>query len=224
MTDFKSYIEIILKYNVLSFGSFVTKAGRKSPFFFNTGNISTAYGIGDVSEHYAGIIDKKFSKNFDNLYGPAYKGIPLAVSTSEKIAKLQNRDVSFTFNRKEIKDHGEGGVLIGRRYDKPSRVIIVEDVLSAGTSLRQSIDFLRLQANVTIVGAVVGIDRQERGTGDVSAKKEIEQKYNIPIYSIVSLDQIIEYLTNRTVLGKTWIDDDTRATIDAYRNQHTAKQ
>jgi len=222
MNNYEAYIKIMLKHNVLNFGSFVTKAGRKSPFFFNTGNISTAFGLTSTTEYYAQVITEKFSTQFDNLYGPAYKGIPLAISTAEKISKQQNRDISFTFNRKEVKDHGEGGLLVGDSYKNKSRVIIIEDVLSAGTSLRQSIEFLLQQPNVEIVGAVVGIDRQEHGENQKSAKIEIEQKYGIQIHSIVSLDQIVDKLTNKTVLGKVWINDECRASIEEYRNNYSS--
>lgn len=215
------YLSTILNDRVLQFGSFTTKSGRKSPYFFNTGRICTANSLNIVADAYAHKILECIGSNVDNFFGPAYKGIPLAVATAHRYASLTGQNISYTFNRKEIKDHGEGGTLIGADYHKPTQVVIVEDVLTAGTSLRESLTLLK-KYPVSVIGVIVGIDRQERGSTGRSASEEICQDYNIPIHSIVNLDQIIAALWNKEVLGKVWIDDSVKLAIDNYRNQYCA--
>lgn len=217
----KAYIERLLASGVLRFGSFKTKSGRISPFFFNTGHIDSGLTLGAVADSYAALIAERFGGAVDNLYGPAYKGIPLAVMTAERLSRLLGRDISFTFNRKEAKDHGEGGLMVGRQYTGKERVVVVEDVITGGTSIRESLPLLRAQ-KVEVLGLVVGIDRQERGTTQVSALAEVSAAYDLPAHAIVTLDDVVKTLHNQTVLGKVWIDDAIKAEIDAYRAAYGA--
>ena len=220
----KRFVEILLEANVLRFGEFMTKSGRLSPYFFNTGNIDSGLVLGEAAKYYAETIKENFGDGVTNLFGPAYKGIPLCVAVSEKLAHLYSRDVSFTYNRKEAKDHGEGGKLVGHDYKAGDKVVIVEDVLTGGTSIRETMDLFK-SIDVEVVGAIIGIDRQERGKDvekAISARKEVEESYGIPVVSIVNLDSIVETLHNKEVSGKVWIDDNTKENIDAYRGKYGA--
>ncbi|MEZ4742723.1 MAG: orotate phosphoribosyltransferase [Bdellovibrionota bacterium] len=213
------FVKTLLKSEVLSFGDFVTKSGRNSPYFFNTGRFDSAQKLGAVADIYAQAIQHFFGNHIDNLFGPAYKGIPLCVLVSDRLASLYRRDVSFSFNRKEAKDHGEGGTLVGYEYIGDESIVIVEDVLTGGTSLRETMEFMK-RYPVNICGALVGIDRQERGLGSLSAREEIEQRYSIPVRSIVNLKDIIDLLYNREVLDKVWIDSECKKKIDTFLKQY----
>jgi orotate phosphoribosyltransferase len=227
MTEYKkseSFVEILLNANVLKFGDFVTKSGRNSPYFFNTGNIDSGLVISEVATYYAESIREHFGTDVTNLFGPAYKGIPLCVAVSEKLANVYGKDVSFTYNRKEAKDHGEGGTLVGHDYAPGDKVVIVEDVLTGGTSIRETMEIFKT-IDVEVVGAIVGIDRQEKGkdtSNTISARKEVEQYYGIPVVSIVNLDSIVDSLHNKEVAGKVWIDDSINESIKSYRSKYGA--
>jgi orotate phosphoribosyltransferase len=214
------FIELLLKAEVLRFGEFKTKSGRLSPFFFNTGQFDSGQRLSDACDLYAEAIAERFGNTVDNLFGPAYKGIPLAVMTAGKLAARLGRDVSFTFNRKEAKDHGEGGLLVGRAYRGGEKVIVVEDVITGGTSINETMPLLQ-RAKVDVAGIVVGIDRQEAGSGgELSARGEIERKWKLPVVALVNLDEVVDRLHNRECGGRVWIDDALRARIDAYRSQY----
>ena len=158
--DFKNkFLELLLQSNVLRFGQFQTKSGRQTPYFFNTGNFSTGRTIQDVATCYSHLIAAEWGASVTNLFGPAYKGIPLCVSTSQSLATLLNRDVGFTFNRKEAKDHGEGGSLVGASYGTPQNVVVIEDVLTGGTSLRETMKLLN-GLPIKVIGSAIGVDRQ----------------------------------------------------------------
>ena len=218
------FIELLLGANVLSFGEFVTKSGRLSPFFFNTGKIDSGRIISNVADFYANRILETFGSEVSNLFGPAYKGIPLCVAVSQKLASLYQKDVTFTYNRKEAKDHGEGGVFVGHHYSSGDKVVIVEDVLTGGTSIRETLKSFE-NVDVQVVGAIVGIDRQERGSNpdsERSARAEVEEDFGIPITSIVNLDNIVETLLNKEVAGKIWIDDELEKSINEYRSKYGA--
>jgi orotate phosphoribosyltransferase len=213
------FVELLLESGVLNFGSFKTKSGRLSPYFFNTGKFDSGQRLGKVADLYAESLKEHFGMGIDNLFGPAYKGIPLAVLTADRLAKLYRKDISFTFNRKEAKDHGEGGLLVGHQYQGGEKIVIVEDVLTGGTSLRET-ELLLRRLDLQVLGIFVGIDRQEKGRGEMSAKKEIEQVYQAPVHSLVNMDEIVAILHNHSVLGRVWIDGDIKASIDAYRTQY----
>jgi len=213
----QQFIELMLKAGVLTFGDFTTKSGRKTPFFINTGNYRTGSQLAQLGEYYAQAINANFANEYNVLFGPAYKGIPLVVSTSIALATSLKKDVPFCFNRKEAKDHGEGGVLIGQKLNDGDKIIIIEDVITAGTSIRESIPILKAAAKVDVVGLIVSVNRMEKGTTAKSALQEVHDEFGIKSCAIVNLDEIVSYLYNKTVLGKVWIDDSMKKRIDDYR-------
>jgi orotate phosphoribosyltransferase len=217
----KQFIEFMVGSGVLTFGDFVTKSGRKTPFFINTGNYKTGAQLVKLGQFYAEAIVSNL-KSFDVLFGPAYKGIPLAVSTSMILSEKFGRDISFCFNRKEAKDHGEGGNLIGHKLKSGDQVLIIEDVTTAGTSVRESIPLLKSLADISIAGLVVSVDRMERGTGSKGALAELRDEFSIPAFSIVSLSEIIEHLHNKEIGGKVILDDSTLVKINEYRKLYGA--
>ena len=189
----QEFIGFALGLNVLRFGEFKTKAGRLSPYFFNAGLFNDGAAVGRLAEFYADAIIAG-GVQFDMLFGPAYKGIPLAATTAVALAR-QGRNVSFAFNRKEAKDHGEGGALIGAPLK--GRVLIIDDVISAGTSVRESVDLIRA-AGATPAAVAIALDRMERGTGQRSAVQEVEDDYGIPVISIANLKDLLNYLDGRS--------------------------
>ncbi|MBL8380846.1 MAG: orotate phosphoribosyltransferase [Burkholderiales bacterium] len=185
----QDFIRFCLDARVLTFGEFRTKAGRPSPYFFNAGSFDHGTALGELARFYAKTILAS-GLEFDMLFGPAYKGITLASATSVALAAL-GRDVPFAYNRKEAKDHGEGGVIVGRRL--AGRVLIIDDVISAGTSVRESVGFIRA-AGASVAGVVIALDRMERGVGELSAVQEVNRDYSVPVLSIASLTDLLGYL------------------------------
>ncbi len=218
----KDFIEFMVEAGVLTFGDFTTKSGRKTPFFINTGNYKTGDQIKRLGEFYARAIEAHFPEGVAALFGPAYKGIPLVVTSSIALSGLFQRDVAFCFNRKEVKDHGEGGSLVGYRPADGDRVLIVEDVTTAGTSIRETVPLLKAAADVAVAGLIVSVDRMEKGTGSKSALAEIQEEFNFPTAAIVTLDDIVTYLHNREVNGRVVLDDTIKGMIDAYREEYGA--
>lgn len=186
----KEFLEFVIETDALRFGDFTLKSGRLSPYFFNAGLFSTGDSIAKLGRYYAAAALAS-SIEFDMLFGPAYKGIPLAVATTIALADHHNQDVPFAFNRKEAKDHGEGGTIVGSPLVR--RVLIIDDVISAGTSVRESVALIR-DAKAEPAGVVIALDRQERGKGALSAIQEVEQQYGLRVASIVTLDNLIEFL------------------------------
>jgi orotate phosphoribosyltransferase len=220
----QQFIEFMLRSGVLTFGDFVTKSGRKTPFFINTGNYKTGAQLVKLGQYYAESVVNNLGSQFNVLFGPAYKGIPLAVSTSMILSEKFGQDVAFCFNRKEAKDHGEGGTLIGHKLKNGDKVLIIEDVTTAGTSVRESIPMLKAIADVTIAGLVVSVDRMERGTGTKGALTELKDEFSIPAFSIVSLAEIIEHLHNREVDGKVVLNDTILERIQEYRKLYGSQE
>lgn len=217
MQDYqRRFIDFMTEAGVLTFGDFTTKSGRKTPYFVNTGLYRSGTQLTTLGRAYADTIEAAFPDGFDVLFGPAYKGIPLVTAVSMAFAE-RGRDVEFCFNRKEAKDHGEGGVLVGRPLRDGDRVLIVEDVTTAGTSIRETVPILRAAADVSLAGLVVSVDRQERRgeTGTRSALDELSEEFSMPVASIVDLDDVLEHLGDRLGAG-----DRTR--IEAYRAAHGA--
>lgn len=212
----QKYLELLLQSQVLKFGSFQTKSGRQSPYFFNMGEINSGLRLATAATIYADLIAQKFP-DVQNLYGPAYKGIPLAVATSEKLAIKLGRDITFTFNRKEAKAHGEGGTLVGHSYQGGEKVVVIEDVITGGTSFCDTKPVLDA---VNVIGLVVGVDRQERGQLEISASAEASQLYGCPFASIVDMDWIVSFLKENQVLGQTWLDDSKIEAITKYRKTY----
>jgi orotate phosphoribosyltransferase len=185
-----SFIDLCLRLGVLRFGEFKLKSGRLSPYFFNAGSFNTGGGLGELGRHYAEAIQKT-AWSFDVLFGPAYKGIPLVAAASIALADRHGRDVPWSFNRKEAKDHGEGGSIVGTPLR--GRVLILDDVITAGTAVREAIDIITA-AGAQPAGVVLALDRQERGTGQLSAVQEVEQTLHLPVTSILRLADLIDYL------------------------------
>jgi orotate phosphoribosyltransferase len=198
MQDFQQdFIEFSISKSVLKFGEYKLKSGRTSPYFFNSGLFNDGESLRLLGEYYAKTIINS-DINFDMLFGPAYKGIPLVSSLAIALAQTNNRSVPYCFNRKEAKDHGEGGITLGAPLSKD--VLIVDDVITAGTSVKESIKIIE-EANARPVGVLIALDRQEKGISELSAIQEIEINYKIPVISIISLDLLIEYLSNSAELS-----------------------
>ena len=184
------FIRLAIKHGALCFGEFTLKSGRTSPYFFNAGRFQTGSALAELGRYYAAaVIDAGIA--FDLVFGPAYKGIPLAATTSIALADVHDRDLPYCYNRKEAKDHGEGGTLVGAPLK--GRVLIVDDVITAGTAVREVMDIIR-KAEATPAAVVIGLNRMEKGTGDLSAIQEVEQTFAIPVISIINLSHIIDYL------------------------------
>lgn len=191
MQDFqREFIEFSLEHEVLRFGSFTLKSGRQSPYFFNAGLFNTGSRLAALGRFYAAAIEAS-GVGFDVMLGPSYKGIPIASATAVQLAEQYDRDVPWCFNRKVAKDHGEGGLIVGSPLT--GRVLIVDDVITAGTAIREVMEIVTAEG-AQAVGVVVAVDRQERGTGDLSAIQQVEQDFGVEVVSIISFDQIIEYL------------------------------
>ncbi|HTE41148.1 MAG TPA: orotate phosphoribosyltransferase [Steroidobacteraceae bacterium] len=194
MSSPKSFIDLCLQLGVLRFGEFKLKSGRLSPYFFNAGLFNSSRAIANLGRHYAqAVVDSGIA--YDMLFGPAYKGIPLVTATAIGLADQHNQDVPWAFNRKEAKDHGEGGTIVGAPLK--GRVLIVDDVITAGTAIRESIEIIRA-AGAEPCGVVLALDRQERGHGELSAVQEVEQLFKLPVASIVKLQNLIEHLESGT--------------------------
>ncbi len=219
----QEFIEFMVDCQVLKFGDFVTKSGRKTPFFINTGFYRTGAQLRKLGGFYARAIADKFGTDFDVLFGPAYKGIPLSVAASMEISELYGTDIRYCSNRKEVKDHGDKGILLGSPIEDGDRIVIIEDVTTAGTSIGETLPILNAQGNVDVLGLVVSVDRMERGKGTKSALQEMRETYGFETTAIVTMADVIEHLYNRPYNGKVIIDDQLRAAIDAYYAQYGAE-
>ncbi len=219
----KEFIEFMVDCNVLKFGDFVTKSGRKTPFFVNTGFYRTGAQLRKLGEYYARAIESKFGFDFDVLFGPAYKGIPLTVAATMAISEFYGKDIRYCSNRKEVKDHGDKGILLGSPIGDGDRIVIIEDVTTAGTSIQETLPILKAQGDVHPVGLVVSVDRMERGQGTKSALKEIEETYGLKTTAIVTMAEVVEHLYNRPYKGNVIIDDSLKEAIDAYYGQYGAE-
>ena len=219
----KEFIEFMVDSNVLKFGEFTLKSGTKSPFFMNAGAYVTGSQLRRLGQFYAQAIHDNYGTDFDVLFGPAYKGIPLAVATTIAFSELYGRDIRYCSNRKEIKDHGDVGILLGSDLNDGDKVVIIEDVTTSGKSIEETFPILTAQANVDVVGLMVSLNRQERGKTQQNALAEIREVYGIETGAIVTMEEVVEYLYNRPYNGRVLIDDKTKAAIDAYYAQYGAK-
>lgn len=194
----REFIEFALKKNVLKFGEFTLKSGRISPYFFNAGLFDDGLSLANLGRFYAQtLVDA--SVDFDILFGPAYKGIPLGAATAVTLSSLHNRDTPFAFNRKEAKDHGEGGTIVGAPLQ--GKVMIIDDVITAGTAIREVISIIKA-AGAEPAGVLIALDRQEKGKGELSAIQEVERDYGIPVFSIVNLNQVLSYIKDDETLSQ----------------------
>lgn len=219
----QEFIEFMVESNVLKFGDFTLKSGRKSPFFMNAGAYVTGTQLRRLGEYYAKAIHDNYGLDFDILFGPAYKGIPLSVATAMAISELYGKDVKYCSNRKEAKDHGDAGILLGSPIKDGDRVVIIEDVTTSGKSIEETFPILKAQGNIEIKGLIVSLNRMERGKGEKSALEEIRDLYGFPTAAIVNMQEVTEYLYNREHNGKIVIDDAIKAAIDAYYEQYGAR-
>ncbi len=219
----QEFIEFMVESQVLKFGDFTLKSGRKSPFFMNAGAYVTGTQLRKLGEYYAKAIYDNFGLEFDVLFGPAYKGIPLAVAASMAISELYGKDVRYCSNRKEEKDHGDAGILLGSKLKDGDRVVIIEDVTTSGKSIEETFPILKAQGNVEIKGLIVSLNRMERGKGEKSAMDEIQDLYGFSTAAIVNMAEVTEYLYNRECQGKVLIDDEIKGRLDAYYAQYGAK-
>lgn len=208
MQDYKkAFIDFLLETRALKFGDFTLKSGRKSPFFLNMGSFTTGKELKILADFYARAINEKIGLDFDVLFGPAYKGIPLAVSVAMSIYELYGKEVRYSSNRKELKDHGDTGIFLGERLDKRLKVVIVEDVTTSGRSIEETYPIITNDKNVSISGMMVSVDRKERGkSADKTALDEIQGLYGFNAYSIVNMKEILEYLTDGSYIGEYGLD------------------
>lgn len=220
----EEFIEFMVESNVLKFGDFVLKSGRKSPFFMNAGAYVTGTQLMKLGEYYAKAIHDNFGDDFDVLFGPAYKGIPLSVACVIAYAKLYGREIRYCSNRKEVKDHGDTGILLGSKIKDGDRVVIIEDVTTSGKSIEETFPVIQAQGDVTITGLMVSLNRMEVGLkGKVSALDEIKETYGFEAKAIVTMEEVTEHLYNRPCQGRVVIDDTIKKALDSYYSQYGCK-
>lgn len=220
----KAFIEFMVDSQVLKFGEFTLKSGRKSPFFMNAGAYVTGTQLRRLGEYYARAIHDHYGLDFDVLFGPAYKGIPLSVATTMAISELYGREVRYCSNRKEVKDHGDTGILLGSKLKDGDRVVIIEDVTTSGKSIEETFPIIKAQANVEVKGLIVSLNRMERGLESTkSALEEIKEKYGFETNAIVTMEDVVECLYNKPYQGSIYIDDVLKAAIDEYYEQYGVK-
>ena len=214
----QEFVDFMLDSQVLRFGDFTLKSGRKSPFFMNAGLYITGTQLMKLGEFYAKAIHSTYGDDFDVLFGPAYKGIPISVATTIAYSRLYGKEIRYCSNRKEAKDHGDAGILLGSPIKDGNRVVVIEDVTTSGKSMEETIPIVKAQGDVKIIGLMVSLDRCERGKGEKSALAEIKDLYGFDTHAIVSMKEIIGYLMEKGV-----IDVELKARIDAYYEQYGAK-
>ena len=220
----KEFIEFLVVSDVLKFGDFTLKSGRKSPFFMNAGAYVTGSQLKKLGEYYAKAIHENYGDDFDVLFGPAYKGIPLSVVTAIAYSELYGKEIRYCSNRKEAKDHGDAGILLGSKIKDGDKVVIIEDVTTSGKSIEETFPIIRAQGDVEIKGLMVSLNRMERGlTSNASALDEIQSKYGFPANAIVSMADVVECLYNKECKGKVLIDDTLKSAIDAYYEEYGVK-
>ena len=221
----QEFIEFMVESDVLKFGEFTLKSGRKSPFFMNAGAYVTGSQLMRLGEYYARAIHETYGDDFDVLFGPAYKGIPISVVTAVAFHNLYGKEVRYCSDRKEEKDHGaDKGSFLGSKLKDGDRVVMIEDVTTSGKSMEETVPKVRGAVDVTIVGLMVSLNRMEKGLGgEKSALEEIREKYGFETNAIVTMEEVVEHLYNKEYKGKVIIDDTLKASIDAYYQQYGAE-
>jgi orotate phosphoribosyltransferase len=215
----EDFIKFLVKSNALKFGDFTLKSGRQCPYFLNMGSFYNGSQIGRLGMYYAEALHANCPE-FDVIFGPAYKGIPLAVSAAAAMFKVFNRDVGYCYNRKEAKDHGEGGLIIGAPITKDTKLVIVDDVMTAGTALRESMELMKKLGAPKVQGVLIAVDRMERGRSEKSAAQEVKDQYGVTVYSICTIVEIMEYLYQREIDGVIYLDQARKLAIDNYRKEY----
>lgn len=225
MEAYKSeFIEFMVESDVLKFGEFTLKSGRKSPFFMNAGAYVTGSQLKRLGEYYAKAIHDNYGEDFDVLFGPAYKGIPLSVATTMAFYDLYGKEIRYCSNRKEEKDHGDTGILLGSKIKDGDKVVIIEDVTTSGKSIEETFPIVKAQGDVEILGLMVSLNRMEKGKNtDKSALDEIQETYGFKTAAIVSMEDVVERLYNKECNGKVVINDEMKKSIDEYYDQYGAK-
>ncbi len=214
----------MVESDVLKFGEFTLKSGRKSPFFMNAGAYVTGTQLRKLGEYYAKAIYNTYGLDFDVMFGPAYKGIPLTVAATMAYSSLYGKDIRYCSNRKEVKDHGDTGILLGSKLKDGDRVVIIEDVTTSGKSIEETFPIIKAQADVEVKGLIVSLNRMEVGKGgEKSALDEIQELYGFGAGAIVTMREVVEHLYNKPYNGKIVIDDTLKTAIDAYYEKYGAK-
>ena len=219
----QEFIEFMVESDVLKFGDFTLKSGRKSPFFMNAGAYVTGSQLKRLGEYYAKAIHDNYGDDFDVLFGPAYKGIPLSVATTIAFSELYGKEIRYCSNRKEVKDHGDTGILLGSKIKDGDKVVIIEDVTTSGKSIEETFPIVKAQGDVEIIGLMVSLNRMEKGKGDKCALDEIKDLYGFDTNAIVTMEEVVEHLYNKECQGKIVIDDTLKSAIDAYYKQYGVK-
>lgn len=214
----REFVDLLVRYEVVRFGDFTLKSGRKSPYFVNAGQLRTGQAIGGVGEAYAAVLERA-GIPCDLVFGPAYKGVPLAVATAIAMGK-HGKDVPYGFDRKEKKDHGEGGWFVGTAPTEGMNVVLVDDVVTSGKSIREAIELLKSAARVEISGVVVAVDRQERGRGAKTTLAELRDELGVQVHPIVTVRELVDYLRGREIDGRVVLDEDHAKAIEAYLAEH----
>ena len=218
------FINFMVESDVLKFGEFTLKSGRKSPFFMNAGAYVTGSQLRRLGQFYAQASHEHYGDDFDVLFGPAYKGIPLSVATSIAFSEMYGKEIRYCSNRKEVKDHGDTGILLGSKIKDGDKVVIIEDVTTSGKSIEETFPIIKAQGDVEIKGLMVSLNRMERGLStNASALDEIQQKYGFAANAIVSMEDVVECLYNKECQGRVIIDDKLKEAIDAYYDEYGVK-
>lgn len=219
----QEFIEFMVDSQVLNFGEFTLKSGRKSPFFMNAGAYVTGTQLRRLGEYYAKAIHENFGDDFDVLFEPAYKGIPISVAAAIAYSGLYGKEIRYCSNRKEVKDHGDVGILLGSKLKDGDKVVIIEDVTTSGKSIEETFPIIQAQGRIEIKGLMVSLNRMEKGLGGkVGALAEIKEKYGFDAHAIVTMQEVVEYLYNRPYKGQIYIDDKLKAAIDEYYEAYGA--
>ncbi len=217
----EEFIAFMAECGVLKFGEFTLKSGRKSPFFMNAGLYVTGSQLLRLGKYYAQAVHEHYGDDFDVFFGPAYKGIPLSVAAAIAYSELYGKEIRYCSNRKEVKDHGDKGILLGSSLKDGDRVVIIEDVTTSGKSIEETFPVIKAQADVEIKGLVVSLNRMERGLStDKGALDELQDKYGFPANAIVTMEEVVECLYNKECNGKVLIDDNIKNAIDEYYKQY----
>ena len=218
----KQFIEFAVKTGALKFGEFTLKSGRISPYFFNAGDFKTGEQLSKLAEYYAGCYNDNIKLDNVVLFGPAYKGIPLVAITAVKLSDKYNQDLPICYNRKEEKDHGEGGTTVGAKMDENTNVVVIEDVITAGTAIGVTKEVLKNNGNANIAGVIIAVDRMEKRTDESTETtlQEIARTQGVEIFSVVTIKEIIEYLYNRDIDGQVYIRDEEKTKIEEYLSRY----
>ena len=219
----QDFIQFMVECDVLRFGEFTLKSGRKSPFYMNAGLYVTGGQLEKLGQFYAKAIHDNYGDDFDVLFGPAYKGIPLSVATTMAYHTLYGKQIRYCSNRKEIKDHGDAGILLGGPIKENDKIVIIEDVTTSGKSIEETFPIINAYKNVSIKGLMVSLNRMERGKGDKSALCEIKEKYGFDANAIVTMEEVVEYLYNKEYNGRIVINDEIKEALDKYYKEYGVK-